>query len=98
MHLPSTLSLVVPIVLVCTVPAIGAPMMSGVGDSFTVGLNGSTGNITVGADAFLSAQARFTVTQWEGASIVFSVDIANTSSSAPGYHSRITALGMVGRR
>jgi hypothetical protein len=93
MHLPRQLSLVVPIVLMCAASATGAPIMYAVGDSFMVGLNGSTGNITVGADAFLSAQARFTVTQWQGTTIVFSVDIANTSSTAPDYHSRITALG-----
>ena len=92
MHLPK-LSLVVSLALMCAAPAMGAPMLSAVGDSFTVGLNGSTGNITVGTDPFLSAQARFTVTQWEGTSIVFSVDLANTSSIAPGNHSRITAFG-----
>ena len=93
MHLPRRLSLVVSLVLMCAAPALGASIVSGVGSSFTVGLNGSTGNITTSTDAFLSAQATFTVTQWEGSSIVFRVDLANTSSTAPGYHSRVTAFG-----
>ena len=93
MHLPKRLSLLASLVLMSAAPAIGAPMMATVGDSFMVGLNGSTGNITVGTDPFLSAQARFTVTQWEGSSIVFRVDLANTSSTGAGYESRVTAFG-----
>ena len=46
MHLPSTLSLVVSMIVVSTVPAIGAPMVSAVGFVHR-GLNGSTGNINV---------------------------------------------------
>jgi hypothetical protein len=94
MHLPRTpFVVVVALFAMCAAPALGAPIVAAVGESFAVGLNGSTGNVNTSTDAFLSAEARFTVSQWEGTSIVLSVDLANTSSAAPGYHARITAFG-----
>lgn len=93
MQLLKTLPLVLSIVLAHAPLTIAAPIVSGVGDSFVVGLGGSTGNVNTSVDAFLSARATFTVASWQGDSVVFAITLANTSSTAAGYASRVTAFG-----
>lgn len=78
MQMLKTLPLVLSIVLAAASLTTAAPIVSGVGDSFMGGLGGSTGNVSTSVDAFLSAQV---------------VVLANTSSTAAGYASRVTAFG-----
>lgn len=93
MHLLKTFVLATSLAVIAGAQAAAAPLVTGVGSTFLVGVNGSTGDITASVDNFLSGTARFTVTAWAGDSVTFTVNIANTSSTATGFASRITAFG-----